>query len=306
MKSAGVPGISVILPCYQSGRLLGEAVESIRGQPFKCAHEIIVIDDGSPDAETRNQLDELERLDSVTVIRLDEHAGPQRARNVGLRAAKFDFILVMDSDDMLSRDSRTLRFGTYPDRAIEILSRDLNVAFVHSTSWMIGGASGPTDSTYPLTERCIAEKHHASICIIYRRADALRAGLYDERIRKWQDWSFAAGLLSSRRRAGMSNEIVFFPEAYYLYRLHEKGGRISFSTCSELEMVKLTVASHPEIFKLYFPDLKSPELEQRVLSRKPRFFRTLKFISKGNPRALPRWLRRRLVERVTGGQHLGT
>jgi glycosyltransferase involved in cell wall biosynthesis len=299
-------GISVILPCYQTGRLLGEAVESIRRQPFKCAAEVIVVDDSSPDAETHEQLDELERLDSVTVIRLDDHSGPQRARNVGLEHAKFDFILVMDSDDCLSLDARTLRRGTYADRAIDVLSRNPNVAFVHSTSWMIGGATGPTDSTYPLDERCIAEKHHASICVIYRRADAIRAGLYDERIQKWQDWSFAAGLLSTRRRDGLSNDIVFFREPYYLYRLHEKGGRISFSTCDELEMVRLTVQRHPDLFAHYFPDLGPGALEQRVLSCKPRFADTLSYITRRNPRSLPRWLQRRLIERLTSARHLGT
>lgn len=295
-----------MLPCYQTGRLLGEAVESIIQQPFKCQWEIIIVDDCSPDSETQKQLDALAGLEWATVIRLEEHAGPQRARSTGVRNANFDFILMMDSDDRLSLDKQTLRKGTYADRAIAVLTGNPDVAFVHSTTWMIGGASGPTDSAYPLSERLIAEKHHASTWIIYRRSDALRAGLYDESIEKWQDWSFSVALMSSRREAGVANEIAFFPEAYYLYRLHERGARISFSNADEYEMVKRTVARHPQIFRHYFPDIDLDEIARRVLSRKPGFMNTFSCITRGNPRALPSWLRRRLVERATGARHLGT
>jgi glycosyltransferase involved in cell wall biosynthesis len=295
-----------VLPCYQSGRLLGEAVESIVRQPFNCRWEVIVVDDCSPDADTQKQLDALASVESVNVIRLEEHAGPQPARNTGVRHAQFDFILMMDSDDRLSLDEQTLRSGTYADRAIAVLTGNSDVAFAHSTTWMIGEAIGPTDSAYPLSERLIAEKHHSSTWIIYRKSDALRAGLYDERIEKWQDWSFAVALLSSRREAGVANEIAFFPEAYYLYRLHQGGARISFSNADEYEMVKRTIARHPQIFKHYFPDLELDEIARHVLSRKPGFLKTLSCIAKGNPRALPSWLRRRVVERATGARHLGT
>ncbi|MFN2602254.1 MAG: glycosyltransferase family 2 protein [Gemmatimonadaceae bacterium] len=299
-------GISVVLPCYQSGRLLGEAVESITRQPFKCRWEIIVVDDCSPDSETQKQLEALARIEPVSVIRLEEHAGPQRARNTGVRNSQFDFILMMDSDDRLSLDERTLRKGTYADRAIAVLAANPDVAFMHSTTWMIGGASGPTDSAYPLSEQLIAEKHHASTWIIFRKSDALRAGLYDESIQKWQDWSFAVALLSSRREAGAMNKIGFLPEPYYLYRLHEEGARISFSNADEYEMVKRTLTRHPQIFRHYFPNLELDEIARRVLSTKPGFLKTFSCIAKGNPRALPSWLRRRLLERASGARHLGT
>lgn len=265
-----------------------------------------MVDDYSPDVETQKQLDALAHTESVSVIRLEEHSGPQRARSTGVRNAKFEFILMMDSDDRLSLDKQTLRQGTYADRAIAVLTGNPEVAFVHSTTWMIDGASGPTDSAYPLSERLIAEKHHASTWIIYRKSDALRAGLYDENIEKWQDWSFAVALLSSRREAGIANEITFLPEAYYLYRLHEGGARISFSNADEYEMVKCTIARHPQIFRRYFSDLDLDEIARQVLSRKPGSLKTLACITKGNPRALPSWLRRRLVERATGARHLGT
>jgi hypothetical protein len=71
-------------------------------------------------------------------------------------------------------------------------------------------------------------------------------------------------------------------------------------------MVKRTVARHSQLFTRYFPNLELDEIARQVLSAKPGFLKTLSCIAKGNPRALPFWVRRRVVERVTGARHLGT
>jgi len=48
---ADIPLVSVVIPCYNHGRYLPEAVESVAGQTFS-AWEIVIVDDGSRDAET--------------------------------------------------------------------------------------------------------------------------------------------------------------------------------------------------------------------------------------------------------------
>lgn len=106
-----------------------------------------MVDDYSPDVETQKQLDALAHTESVSVIAL-KNIPDLSARSTGVRNAKFEFILMMDSDDRLSLDKQTLR-RTYADRAIAVLTGNPEVAFVHSTTWMIDGASGPTDSAYP-------------------------------------------------------------------------------------------------------------------------------------------------------------
>lgn len=66
---------------------------------------------------------------------------------------------------------------------------------------------GLTVSAYPAAELVILAKHHVQISIVYRKEDALMSGLYDERIKKWQYCSFAAGLLSARNLSGKENKI---------------------------------------------------------------------------------------------------
>ncbi|TCS95890.1 glycosyltransferase family 2 protein [Hazenella coriacea] len=97
-------GISIIIPCFQAGRYILDAVNSIRKQPFRCEYEYIVVDDGSNDEETNEALREIESSKDGKVIRLANNQGAQFARNEGLRVAKYDYILSIDADDCLNKD----------------------------------------------------------------------------------------------------------------------------------------------------------------------------------------------------------
>ena len=63
---------------------------------------------------------------------------------------------------------------------------------------MFGEYSGLTMYSYPLNEFLVLEKYHVQTNIVYRKQDAFNAGLYNESIKKWQDWSFAIAILNSR------------------------------------------------------------------------------------------------------------
>lgn len=86
--------ISVIIPCRNGTNYLAEAVASVRRQGVEA--EIIVVDDGSTDATA-----ELARSLGCAVF-VQSASGPSRARNVGLRMAKGDFIIFLDHDDVLA------------------------------------------------------------------------------------------------------------------------------------------------------------------------------------------------------------
>lgn len=272
-------GISVIVPCYMAGEYLIEAVDSIRNQPFRYPYEIIIVDDGSPDEQTRTSIDRIALEKHVTIILLENNQGAQFARNVGLQAAKFPYILMVDADDCLNLDSSVLEKGTYADLAIDILRTNPKVAFVHTLTYMFGDFEGLTMTSYPISESLILEKHHVPICIIYRRQDAIEAGLYDESIIKWQDWSFTVGILNTRFLSGQENIIAFFDEPYYLYRIHKQTNRISSKKVNEKEMIKKTVLRHPDIFKNYYKGKSNEEIIETVFLKKPSKIKDLLFIA---------------------------
>lgn len=262
-----------------AGEYLIDAVASVQNQHFRYPYEIIVVDDGSPDEQTRKNINLIALEKHVTIVLLESNQGAQVARNVGLQAAKFPYILMMDVDDCLNLDPSVAEKGTYADRAIDVLRTRQDVAFVHTILYMFGDFEGLTIFSYPISESLILEKHHVPICIIYRRQDALEAGLYDENIKKWQDWSFAVGILNTRFLSGKENEIVFFNSPYYLYRIHKKTKRISSLEINEKEIIKKTVLRYPDIFKNYYKGKSNEEIIETVFLKKPSKLKDLLYIA---------------------------
>lgn len=275
-------GISIIIPCYNSGNYILEAVKSVLEQPFKCKNELIIIDDCSNDLETIKSLDSLSNEPKISIYKLSVNQGAQYARNVGINKAKYDYILTMDADDRLNLDSDVLEYGTYADNAIEILEDSKDIAFVHSINEMFDQYSGFTISTYPVTQKQILQKHHAQTSIIYRKSDALEAGGYSENILKWQDWSFAVSLLNTRFKQKKENKIHFFEIPYYLYRVHNNPNRISYRKSNERDMIKMTVEENTEIFFDYYRSKKINAIVDEIYKSKPDKLTDLLFIAANN------------------------
>lgn len=89
------PSVAVLIPCFNDGGFLAEAVASVDGS----IGLPIIIDDGSTDRATLELLGTLE-CSGVQVLR-QRNAGPGPARMAGLRATSTPFVLPLDADDRL-------------------------------------------------------------------------------------------------------------------------------------------------------------------------------------------------------------
>jgi glycosyltransferase involved in cell wall biosynthesis len=89
------PLVSIIIPCYKQGHFLSEAIESVFDQTYP-NHEIIVIDDGSPDDTSQVA----SRYAGVRLIR-QENQGLSGARNRGISVSHGEFLVCLDADDRL-------------------------------------------------------------------------------------------------------------------------------------------------------------------------------------------------------------
>lgn len=86
---------SVIIPTYNRGKYVCEAIESVLGQTFQ-DFEVIVVDDGSTD-DTRQRIEHyLPRIEYIH----QKNAGPAAARNTGIAASKGEYVAFLDSDDL--------------------------------------------------------------------------------------------------------------------------------------------------------------------------------------------------------------
>ncbi len=102
-KSIGNPKVSVIIPVYNTGKYVEEAVYSIMNQTLS-ELEIIIVNDGSTD-DSLQIVTRLQKEDSRIIIHSQENKGLSAARNKGLKYASGDYIYFMDSDDILNRNA---------------------------------------------------------------------------------------------------------------------------------------------------------------------------------------------------------
>ena len=92
------PLISIIIPAYNSGAFLTEALKSAASQDWQRT-EIIVVDDGSDTAGAEFIRDCVRSTPSVTLIR-QENAGLSAARNKGADSASGEYLAFLDHDDI--------------------------------------------------------------------------------------------------------------------------------------------------------------------------------------------------------------
>ena len=90
--------ISVVIPSYNGEKYIKETIESIQRQKFN--HEIIVIDDISTDKTV-----EIAKAMECRVIVNAEHKGQVAGKNTGIRAARGNYWLTIDQDDMLTENA---------------------------------------------------------------------------------------------------------------------------------------------------------------------------------------------------------
>jgi glycosyltransferase involved in cell wall biosynthesis len=94
-SSASGPLVSVIIPCYNYGHFLAEAIESVVTQAY-FPKEILVIDDGSTDATRQVAA----RYPEVIYI-YQKNQGRSAARNAGIQRSKGTYLVFLDADDWL-------------------------------------------------------------------------------------------------------------------------------------------------------------------------------------------------------------
>lgn len=93
-----MPEISVVLPVYRTASLIDELVERLSRSLADFDHELVFVDDASPDGAKERLAALADRRPSVRLLALESNVGQQRAIMAGLDAALGDCIVVMDAD----------------------------------------------------------------------------------------------------------------------------------------------------------------------------------------------------------------
>lgn len=122
------PLISVVIPCYNHGGYLPEAVDSVLQQTWQDL-EIIVVDDGSTENDTVAILGSFNRP-KTRLIHHPENRGLPAARNTGIGQARGKYICCLDADDKLH--------PTYLEKVLLAMEANQGIDFVYSWTQVFG------------------------------------------------------------------------------------------------------------------------------------------------------------------------
>ena len=210
--------VGVIIPCYNYGVYLNEAVDSVLKSTYSPI-EIIIVNDGSTDNTEEVVREIMTRNDNVSYI-YQNNQGPSVARNNGIKRTKAKYILPLDADDKISDD--------YIEKAVDVLENDTDVKIVYCNALFFGEKQGKWKLTKFSTKELLVRNMIFS-CALFRKEDWIKTGGYShELLGGWEDWEFWISMLKDGGCAFQLKITGFF------YRIHP--GSRDKSTTKEIEL----------------------------------------------------------------------
>ena len=249
--------VSIVIPCYNHGQYIQETIDSIDVQKINHPIEIIIVDDGSSDANTLQKLDALKQF-NYTIIH-QTNGGPGKARNTGIEIAVGKYILPLDADNKLNPD--------YINKAVPILEKN-QADIVYAAPVFFGDTSiknrqfkvRPFDDLGLVTGNC------ADACAIFRKEVWAKNGGYDAFMPSYgfEDWDFWI--------AASKNNFVFhfINEKLYYYRV------VQNSMISAFDNKERTVIIHRYLAKKH-ADFFLEKLVKITYIRERYFYDLLRF-----------------------------
>lgn len=225
--------VSIIMPCYNDGQYIGQAVVSIKKQTYSDI-ELIVIDDGSNDEQTIEIIKQIDEKDEFAKVLRTNHLGPAGARNYGILHAQGEYILPVDSDDIID--------NTYVEKCVNILDNNEDIGAVYCFADLFGESRGKWElPAYSFKHMLI--DNIVFVTAMFRKEDWKKVGGFDISMDEgMEDYAFWISILE------LEKEIFQIPEILFHYRIKKESRTSRF--LSDMEKTK-------EIYtKIYFKHQK--------------------------------------------------
>lgn len=251
------PRVSVVIPCRDDGRFLEEALASIAAQTLP-AREVLVVDDGSTEAQTRQLFDSWSRSDA-RLVRLGP-VGVSAARNLAIAQARGEFILPLDADDRIA--------PRYLELAVQPLEREPRVGIVECEAELFGDAFGPwTRPPFRMPHFLLGNSIVPAA--LFRKTDFERTRGYNPNmVHGWEDFDLWLSFLELGLGVTRLPETLFF----YRQRPHSRSRRLGQerrTACAYARILlnhKRLYARHPQILPRYAARMARAALRELTIS----------------------------------------
>jgi len=208
--------VSVVIPAYNYGRYLAEAIDSALAQTYPPL-EIIVVDDGSTDHTAEVIASYGRRVRGV----FQANAGVSAARNTGIDVARGEYLAFLDADDVWYPRKLELQMARF--------EADPSLGLVHAGLEVVDGEGRTIELKTRGREGWISHDllrlqedvmvGPGSNIVVPRRI-AQEIGGFDQSLAPSEDWDFGY-------RIAVRYHVAFVPMPLVRYRLHGGGGHMN-------------------------------------------------------------------------------
>jgi len=229
--------VTVIIPCYNDGLYIMQALHSILNQTVK-ADKIIIIDDGS-EQDTKKILQKVQ-YDNVTII-YQENQGVSKARNNGIKLAQTDYILNLDADDYWE--------PTFIEKATALLNLNSEIAAVGCWIQTVKNNVLEKEIKKPTGGyvKDFIVKNNASASSLFRKKCWEEVGGYDEEmINGYEDWEFWVAILKHNWKIEILQEVL------YTYRIKDESRDQNALKNHDFHLKKYIFLKHIDLYKEHF------------------------------------------------------
>lgn len=221
--------ISIIIPCYNSGKFIANTIEMLLKQNIsEC--ELILINDGSTD----NTLDILKRYETNENIRIINQAnqGVSVARNKGIRVAQGKYIYFLDSDDTLA-DGTLLHFKNvliaHPNCQIYTFGYETRIGDIINKHYVFPHYDNQILSGQEIMKNFLSKKLCIHIC----------SGIYEHQFLSDHQLKFKPGvkigedvlfILQSMKQA---NQVYYSKRLTFIYQIRDDSAMQGYKSYSK-------------------------------------------------------------------------
>lgn len=198
------PRVAIIIPSYNTAKYIAETLDSVFAQTYK-NYEAVVVNDGSPDtAELETVLTPYrDRIQYLT----RPNGGLAAARNTGIRGTDAELIALLDSDDIWEPD--------YLENQVSFLLANPQFDLVYGDAMFFGSElSGKrfmelNDSHGQVTFRSLISREcNVMVSVLARRKCLVAANLFDERLRRCEDFDMWGRFLKAGFQIGYHRKVL--------------------------------------------------------------------------------------------------
>lgn len=242
--------VSVIVPCYNQGDFLNDALGSVWEQGYQ-DWECVIVNDGSTDQSEQVALQWVNKDSRFKYFSIP-NGGVSHARNFGISRSSGTYILPLDGDDKISPN--------YLEEAVKAISAT-GITLVYGVTKRFGAETGKWATT-PYAFKTLLHQNLVPCTALYRKADFDKTSGYCEEMREGlEDWEFWLTLLDE------NSKVIKLDNIFLYYRRKTDSRSYEITKAHEAKMKRQIVKNHQQLYDRYLPDLITLYHERSYLEK---------------------------------------